>query len=42
MAVDDDARPIEVPVVSPETPDEVRRFEKAKLRREHRLKTRGE
>jgi len=37
VAVDDDGNPAEVPGVLAETPDELRRFEEALVRRQHRL-----
>ena len=37
VAIDDQRRPIEVPPVIPETPDEKRRFQEAKERRDNRL-----
>lgn len=37
VAVDDHMHPVEICPVIPETPDEVRRFEQAELRRKHRL-----
>ena len=37
VAVDDDARPVPVPALTPQTPDEIRRFEAAKVRKELRL-----
>jgi len=40
VAVDKNGRPIEIPGVIPETPDEKRRYEAAKLRRERRLEER--
>ena len=40
VAVDRNGRPIEVPGVVPETPDEVRRFQAAQQRRELRLRER--
>lgn len=36
VALDEHQRPIAVPTVIPETPDEIRRFEEAHFRREHR------
>ena len=40
VAVDRDGRPIEVPGLIPETPDEIRRYEAAKERRARRLEER--
>lgn len=40
VAIDKDGRPVEVPLVMPETPDEKRRFEAAKDRRRRRLEER--
>jgi len=40
VAVDRNGRPMEVPEVQPETPDELRRFEAAKERRRRRLEER--
>ena len=40
VAIDKDGRPIEVPLLVPETPDEERRFEAAKERRRRRLEER--
>jgi acyl-CoA hydrolase len=37
VAVDRNGKPVEVPRLRPETPDEIRRYEAAKLRRERRL-----
>jgi acyl-CoA hydrolase len=37
VALDDDGNPAEVPPISPETPDEVRRAREAQLRRDTRL-----
>lgn len=37
VAIDADHRPREIPPLQPETPDEVRRFEQARERRERRL-----
>jgi acyl-CoA hydrolase len=36
VAVDENQRPTPVPAIIPQTPDEVRRFEEAHFRREHR------
>jgi acyl-CoA hydrolase len=36
VAVDDDGKPTAVPPLSPQTPDEIRRFDDAKLRRQLR------
>lgn len=44
VALDEDGRPTPVPPILPETPDERRRYEKGRLRREERLarrRTRG-
>jgi acyl-CoA hydrolase len=38
VALDDHGRPSEVPAIRPETPDEKRRFEQAKIRRQSRIK----
>lgn len=38
VALDDHSRPAQVPPIAPETPDEKRRFEAAKLRRETRMR----
>ncbi|HET6250887.1 MAG TPA: acyl-CoA thioesterase [Tepidisphaeraceae bacterium] len=38
VAVDDDLRPVQAAGVLPETPDEIRRYEQAELRRQDRLK----
>lgn len=38
VALDDHGRPVSVPTVVPETPDEKRRFEAAKKRREARIR----
>jgi acyl-CoA hydrolase len=40
VAIDQGGRPIEVPLLMPETPDEERRFEAAKARRARRLEER--
>ena len=40
VAVDRNGRPIDVPALVPETPDELRRFEAAKERRARRLEER--
>jgi acyl-CoA hydrolase len=40
VAIDKDGRPVEVPLLMPETPDEERRFEAAKERRRRRLEER--
>ncbi len=40
VAVDESGRPIPVPGVDPQTEDEKRRYERAKLRRQHRLRSR--
>src|SRR5689334_7721455 len=40
VAVDRNGRPVEVPAVRPETPDEIRRYEVAKERRQRRLEER--
>ena len=40
VAVDRNGRPVEVPAVRPETPDEIRRYEAAKERRQRRLEER--
>jgi acyl-CoA hydrolase len=41
VAVDRNGRPIEVPPLRPELPDEVRRYEAAKERRRRRLEERN-
>lgn len=38
VAVDDDHKPVEVPHIIPETPEEMKRFEEAEVRRQHRLR----
>tara|TARA_Y100001973_G_C5079554_1_gene271776 strand:- start:28 stop:525 length:498 start_codon:yes stop_codon:yes gene_type:complete len=40
VALDKNGRPVEVPPVIPETKDQIRRYEKAEIRREGRLRTR--
>ena len=40
VAVDRNGRPVPVPALRPETPDEVRRYQAAKVRREIRLQER--
>ena len=40
VAIDKDGRPVEVPLIMPETPDEERRFEAAMERRRRRLEER--
>jgi acyl-CoA hydrolase len=40
VAVDRNGRPIAVPEIKPETPDEIRRYEAAKVRRQRRLEER--
>ncbi|MGE3608193.1 MAG: acyl-CoA thioesterase [Bacteriovoracaceae bacterium] len=42
VALDDLGRPIEVPALTPKTPDEIRRFENAKRRVELKKQMRGE
>ncbi|CAG0956596.1 putative acyl-CoA thioester hydrolase [Gammaproteobacteria bacterium] len=42
VAVDQDGRPVEVPDLKPETPDEVRRYKAAVERRRRRLEERDE
>lgn len=37
VALDENGKPMEVPRLKPETPDEIRRFEEAKIRRERRI-----
>lgn len=41
VALGEDGRPVEVPPLLPETPDQVRRFEAGRARREERLKVRA-
>lgn len=41
VSVDDDARPVAAVKVIPETEDEIRRYNEALQRRDHRLKTRN-
>ena len=40
VAVDRNGRPVDVPAVQPETPDEIRRYEAAQERRQRRLEER--
>jgi acyl-CoA hydrolase len=40
VAIDQNGRPVEVPLIMPETPDEERRYEAAKERRRRRLEER--
>jgi acyl-CoA hydrolase len=40
VAIDKDGRPVEVPLIMPETPDEERRYEAAMERRRRRLEER--
>jgi acyl-CoA hydrolase len=42
VAVDRNGRPVPVPRLKPETPEELRRYEAAKMRRERRLQERTE
>ena len=37
VAIDEDGGPREIPGLTPETPDEVRRMREAEIRRAHRL-----
>ena len=37
VALDENGKPKEVPRLKPETPDEIRRYEEAKIRRERRI-----
>ncbi|RMD95150.1 MAG: acyl-CoA thioesterase [Calditrichaeota bacterium] len=37
VALGDDGKPVEVPPYTPETPDEIRRWRQAEIRRQHRL-----
>lgn len=39
VAVDDEHKPTPVPTIIPETPDQIRRYEEADLRRRHRKRT---
>jgi acyl-CoA hydrolase len=41
VALDENRKPVEVPPVLPETPDQIRRFNEAKARRQARLKARA-
>ncbi|MEK7402925.1 MAG: acyl-CoA thioesterase [Gemmatimonadota bacterium] len=41
VAVDENGRPIEIPGITPETPDEKRRYEAAERRRKRRLEERA-
>jgi len=41
VSVDDDHKPVEVIPVIPETPDQLRRYEEAEIRRQMRLKKQG-
>ena len=40
VGLDDEGRPVEIPAIAPETPDEERRQREAELRRENRLRER--
>ncbi len=42
VAVDEEGRPVEVPPLEAETPDEVRRAQEAQVRRRNRLAERDE
>lgn len=41
VALSDDHKPVEVAPVLPETPEEIRRFQQAQIRRQHRLNLRA-
>lgn len=40
VAIDSNGRPTKIPKINPDSPDEKRRYEEAKIRRENRLKLR--
>jgi len=42
VALDEHGKPVEVPQIIPETEDQKRRYAKAQIRREGRLRTRDE